>query len=196
MKNAALLLGIWLGIIVFAYSVAYLSGDRLPVVALPGDAEIVSRAHGLAVSLPPAWSYRAGDPADALVAPVAGVRVWALDVDAASADVALRMLWEAIDPCSSCERPSVLTIGPLGDGREGVLLLLGPDEDGNAGRATVVYVGESARVLFVQRAPGAELPARIEGDLARIEASFRGFEIEPSSPAVPADEALEPSPAV
>jgi len=101
--------------------------------------------------------------------------VWALDVEASTPDGALAAAWEAIDPCSSCQRPAVAASAPLADGREGVALTLGPDEEGRTGSALVVYVDDAARVLLVRQSPQAVLPARVESDLARMEASFHGL---------------------
>ena len=98
MKNAALLFGIWLGIVVFAYSVVYLPADRAPGVGLPGDVEVVSQVHGFSVPIPAAWSLRAGDAADVLVVPVAGLEVFALDAVASTPEAAVAAAWEAIDP--------------------------------------------------------------------------------------------------
>jgi hypothetical protein len=175
MKNAVLLFGIWLGIVVFAYSVVYLPAGRVPGVELPGDVEVVSQVHGFSLPIPAAWSLRAGDPADVLVVPVAGLEVFALDVVASTAEAAIASAWEAIDPCSSCERSPILSLVTLDDGRTGAAVTLGPDGEGRTGRAIVLFVGDSARVLFARLAPEAALPSRVAGDLERVLLQFRGL---------------------
>ncbi len=175
MKNAALLFGIWLGIVVFAYSVVYLPADRAPGVGLPGDVEVVSQVHGFSLPIPAAWSLRAGDAADVLVVPVAGLEVFALDAVASTPEAAVAAAWEAIDPCSSCERSALLSVTPLDDGRPGVAVALGPDGEGRTGRAVVLFVGDSARVLLVRQASEADLPARVANDLERVLVQFRGL---------------------
>lgn len=178
MKNAALLFGIWLGIVVFAYSVVYLPADRTPGVELPGDVEVVSQVHGFSLPIPAAWSFRAGEPADILVVPVAGLEVFALDVAASTPEEAVAAAWEAIDPCSSCERSPILSVTPLDDGRPGATVALGPDGESTTGRAVVLVVENSARVLLVRLAAGAALPARVANDLERVLIQFRGLPLE------------------
>lgn len=193
MKNAAVLFGMWLGIILFAYSVAYLSGDRAPGIELPGDAVVVRAPHGFSLALPPSWSLRAGDPADVLVSPIAGVEVWALDVPALTPDAALVAAWDVIDPCSACDRSPILAATALDDERDGVAVVLGADGEGRTGRAVVLLVADSARVLLVRLAAGAVLPARVLSDLAKIEASLRGMPAEAAAPRAEPEPAPVPS---
>ncbi|MEI6171071.1 MAG: hypothetical protein WCQ45_01135 [bacterium] len=64
----------------------------------------------------------------------------------------------------------------------GGVVSFAPDAEGRTGRAVVLLWGERARVLLVRFAPGLTLPARVESDLARIEAGFRVVEADPSLP--------------
>jgi len=182
MKNAALLVGIWIGIILFAYSVVYLHSDGLSGVTLPGDAETVDEQIGFALPVPVGWSVMTVDGVAALVSPIAGIEAWVLAVSAATVESALAAAWEDVDPCSSCERPGVLQAGPLLSGWEGAVVSFTADADGRTGRAVILLQGERARVLLVRFAPGLVLPARVESDLARIEAGFRIVEAEQSLP--------------
>jgi hypothetical protein len=182
MKNAALLVGIWIGIILFAYSVAYLQSGGLTGVALPGDAETINEQIGFALPLPVGWSVMAFDGGADLVSPIAGIEAWVLAVSEATVESALAAAWEDADPCSSCERPGALQSEPLSSGREGAVVSFAPDSDGRTGRAVILLQGERARVLLVRFAFGLTLPARVELDLARIEAGFRVVEAEPSLP--------------
>ena len=184
MKNAALLVGIWLGIILFAYSVVYLQADGPTQVTIAGDTETVDEESGFTLPVPLGWSLRAIDGAAEVTAPIAGVEAWALSVPASTVEGALAAAWEIIDPCSSCERPAVLETTPLSDGREGAVLALAPDADGRTGRAVVLLQGESARVLLIRLGAGTSLPERVDADLARIEVGFRAIEMggTPSEP--------------
>ncbi len=185
MKNAAWLVGIWVGIILFAYSVVYLPSDDATRVALPGDAEIIDEQNGFALPLPVGWSAAALRDTARVTAPVAGVEVWAMSVEAGTAETALAAAWERADPCSSCVRPVVLETGPLTAGRAGGVLSLDADAEGRTGRAVVLLEGERARVLLIRLARDDSLPARVVSDLGRIEAGFRAVEAlpEPSSDA-------------
>jgi hypothetical protein len=176
MKNAALLVGIWLGIIFFAYSVVYLQADGPAQVTMAGDTETIDEQNGFSLPLPLGWSLRAIDGAAELTAPISGVEAWALSVPAGTAEGALAAAWEVLDPCSSCQRPAVLETTPLSDGRQGVVLALASDADGRTGRAVVLLQGESARVLLIRLGAGISLPERVDADLARIEAGFRAIE--------------------
>jgi hypothetical protein len=183
MKNAALLVGIWIGIILFAYSVVYLQSDGLTGVTLPGDVDSVDEQIGFGLPLPVGWSVRTLDGVANLISPIAGIEAWALAVSEVTVERALAAAWEDVDPCSSCERPGVLRSEPLSSGREGAVVSFAPDVEGRTGRAVVLLWGERARVLLIRFAPGLTLPARVESDLARIETGFRIVEAEPSLPA-------------
>ncbi len=175
MKNALFLVGIWVGIILFAYSVVYLSGERQPVVTLTGDVEVTDGAHGIALPLPTGWTLKSTPRSAVLGAPISGIEAWGLTVPATSVDEALAQAWEVLDPCASCDRSPTLGAAPLSGGRDGAALELGPDGEGRTGRAVVLVLEESARVLLVRLAPGLDLPVRVEGDLSRILAGFRVF---------------------
>lgn len=191
MKNAALLVGIWIGIILFAYSVVYLQSDGLTGVTLPGDVDSVDEQIGFALPLPVGWSVRTLDGVADLVSPIAGIEAWVVAVSEATVESALATAWEDVDPCSSCERPGVLRSEPLPSGREGAVVSFAPDAEGRTGRAVVLLWGERARVLLIRFAPGLTLPARVESDLARIETGFRIVEAEPSLPAPIAEGATQ-----
>jgi hypothetical protein len=180
MKNAALLVGIWVGIILFAYSVVYLQSDGLTSVTLPGDAETLDERIGFALPLPVGWSLVAPDGVAHLVSPIAGIEAWVVAVSEATVEGALAAAWEEVDACSSCERPGVFQSAPPSSGREGAVVSFAPDAEGRTGRAVVLLQGERARILLLRFAPALTLPARVEADLARIEAGFRVVETEPS----------------
>jgi hypothetical protein len=180
MKNAALLVGIWVGIILFAYSVVYLQSDGLTRVTLPGDAETVDEQIGFALPLPVGWSLVALDGAASLVSPIAGIEAWVAAVSEVTVEGALAAAWEHLDPCSSCERPGVLRSESLPSGREGAVVTFAPDAEGRTGHAVVLLWGDRPRVLLIRFAPGLTMPARVELDLTRIEAGFRVVDAEPS----------------
>jgi hypothetical protein len=188
MKNALLLVGIWVGIILFAYAVVYLPGDRTPRVTLPGDVETADEIHGFSLPLPQGWSLRSTDAAAILVAPIAGIEAWALAVPGTTVDEVLSAAWETVDPCSSCERPLILESVPPGGGRDGAALVLGRDDQGRTGRVVVLLLGESARVFLIRLDSGVTLPARVADDLARMQAGFGALVPE----AAPVEAAPEP----
>lgn len=168
MKNAALLLGVWLGIILFAYSVVYLPGEA-PGVALARETEVIDARHAFTLPLPTGWAYRSGDAAAVLVAPVDGLEAWVLRVPVGPAEAVLAAAWEILDPCSSCERPAVMASAPLEDGRDGLSLDLGPDGEAWTGWALLLLAdADDALLLLVRQAPGTDLPARVAEGLARI----------------------------
>ncbi len=190
MKDAALLVGIWLGIILFAYSAVYLQEDGMTRVTLAGDAEAIDEQNGFRLPLPVGWSHASIDGGAALTAPVSGVEVWALDLAGQTAEDVLAVAWEILDPCSSCERSAILESAPLDDGRDGFVVTLAVDVEGRESHAVVLFQGETARVLLVRLAAGNSLPERVRADLVRIETGFRAIEtgtplVEPSAPAMP-----------
>jgi hypothetical protein len=185
MKNAALLLGIWVGIYLFAFSVAHLQSVDATHVALPIEAGAIYERNGLAFPLPVGWSVVTLGDAARLTAPIAGIEAWAVSVAGTTVEDALSEAWETVDPCSSCARPDVLRSAPLAVGREGAAIEFATDAEGRTGRAVVLLQGERARVLLTRQARGVSLPARVESDLQRIEVEFRIVESEPLPAAVP-----------
>ncbi|MEW5825993.1 MAG: hypothetical protein AB1778_04105 [Candidatus Bipolaricaulota bacterium] len=181
MKNALLLVGTWVGIILFAYAVAFLPAERAWIVSAAPDVVEVDAARGLAIAVPAGWSAREDGAAILLVSPISGVDVWALSVDSASSEEALAAAWETIDPCSSCERSPILETSASPNG-ERTSFALGPDGEGRTGRAVVLTMGAAARVLIIRRSPEASLPARVEADLGRIESGFRAVVSDGTTP--------------
>jgi hypothetical protein len=180
MKNAALLLGIWIGIYLFAFSVAHVRSVDVPRVPPPAGAEVVDERNGFAFPRPVGWSVVTADGVARLVAPIAGVEAWALSGAGTTAGEALAEAWEKIEPCSPCELPAVLQSDSLTAGREGAVLALEPDVEGRTNRVVVLLPGTRARVLLIRLADGVSLPARVESDLREIEAGFRAVEPAPA----------------
>jgi hypothetical protein len=191
MKNALFLVGIWVGIIFFAYGVVYLPPDRTMQVERAGDVETVDDLRGVAFPLPAGWAFRPTDVAGVFLPPVAGIEAWTVRVLAQTTDEALAAAWEAIDPCSSCAVPATLASMPLGGGRDGAVLDLAQDAEGRTARAVVLLLGDSARVFLSRRAADVELPARVEEGLARIETGLHAIESAPLDAA--ASTGLEPA---
>ncbi len=173
MKNALFLVGIWVGIILFAYAVVYLPGEPPSVVKWPGDVETVDATHGLALPLPIGWSFRQTDGYGILTAPIGGIEGWTVEAAGATVDEAASAAWEIVDPCSSCARPAVISSDPIGEG--GTRLTLGPDDEGRSGVAVVLLSGETSRVLLLRFAPNLDLPARVQAEIERIVAGFRAL---------------------
>jgi hypothetical protein len=169
-KNAALLLGVWVGIYLFAYSVAELQDVDMSAVALSADREALDESHGFALLLPLGWSVMTLDGVVHVIAPIAGIEAWAVSLSADSIEGAVAAAWDVVDPCSPCKRPATTRAEPLG---EGALLELGEDGEGRTGRAVVLLSGVEARVLLVRLASGIVLPARVASDLGRMAAGFR-----------------------
>lgn len=180
MKNAMLLVGTWLGILLFTYALVFLPGGRLPLIGPAADVDVVDESQGWTIPVPVGWYTRSIDAAHFLFSPVVGVDVWAVSVPATDAEEALSEAWDVVIPCSSCERSPITESSPAGSGREGVTFRLGPDGEGRTGLAVVLAAGDASRVLLVRWAPEAELPERVEGDLSRIVAGFRAL---PAAPA-------------
>jgi hypothetical protein len=187
MKNAVILVGTWVGIILFAYAVALWHDSEVTQVALPGDTRVADDVGGFSFPLPVGWMTRPLDGGVAIDAPVFGIEAWALSVPATTADSALAAAWDLLDPCSSCERPAILESGALSDGRRGAFVTLGADANGDTGEAVVLTGAQTARVLLVRLAPSVSLPQRVSDDLARIMAGFERLEVpEPTAGVAPA----------
>jgi len=183
MKNAVLLVGTWIGILLFAYALVYLPGDRLPLVEPAADVDVANESDGWAVPVPVGWRMRSAEAVHLLIPPVVGVDVWTLAVAATDPEEALSQAWEVVLPCSSCERSPIVEVSAAGGGREGATFRLGPDGEGRTGLAVVLVSIDGSRVLLVRRTTDATLPGRVEDDLLRIVAGFRALPIVPAEAA-------------
>jgi len=103
MKNALLLLSVWVGIIVAAYVIVYWDGavDASSPVALVRTATRTSylepQGRYLAV-VPPRWRVEAVEPALHLVGARDAINVWIAALDERDPERAILEAWETVDP--------------------------------------------------------------------------------------------------
>lgn len=102
MKNALFLVGLWVGIIVFAYGVVYWDGGPpdVPVLRRPAVSETIYDDPGglFRMAIPSGWRIEGTAPFVSVVAPNDEVRVVALSIADEDPMEAIRAVWEIVDP--------------------------------------------------------------------------------------------------
>ncbi len=173
MRNAVLLSGIWVGIILAAYAFVYSDGGSVDPKSLPvADETYMDELAGFEVPVPLGWVAQGGEGGLQLISPVRTVVGRVVAVHAVTIDEALAAAWEMVMPCVACERPPAPSIEPLveTDEHKRARAVYPPNTDGTTARAVVDLVGEAGAVLFIESGP--DTPGRIAQDLMRIEKGF------------------------
>lgn len=170
MRNALLLAGIWVTIILVAYAVAFLP-DRGPSGFVAVDRAFASGT--LEFPVPAGWSVLETDYGAVIASPVSGVEGWAVAAEGDTPEAALADAWTKIDPCPSCGRPVVESFAAdtSWTGQTRATFAYAPGGDG--GRMHGVILGSSPQwgVLLVKTDTDS-IPGRVSADLGRIEEGF------------------------
>jgi hypothetical protein len=181
MRNALLLAGIWVAIILIAYAVAYMP-DRGPSGFVAVDRAFESATLGFPV--PAGWSALETDYGAVIASPVSAVEGWAVAAKGETPEAALADAWTKIDPCPSCGRPVAESFAAETSwtGRVRATFTYAPGSDG--GRVHGVVLGSAPQwgVLLIKTSTDS-IPQRVSADLGRIE---EGFSVEPPA-AAPAE---------
>jgi len=152
MRNALLLLTIWLGILFAAYAVVYLDGDQDPFVATvtpePADAIYMESAGRFGVVFPPTWQIEETGTQVILSDPERDVDVAFYFVEASVPEAALI---DALDILKADENPDVLAVEELDAGSSVLraVRMVGPEEDGRASYAIAYQLAEETLVVLV-----------------------------------------------
>ncbi|MCX6094573.1 MAG: hypothetical protein NTY63_07135 [Candidatus Bipolaricaulota bacterium] len=182
MRNAVLLAGIWVTIILIAYAVAFLP-DRAPSGFVAVDRTFASGT--LEFPVPAGWSVLETDYGAAIASPVSAVEGWAVAAEGDTPEAALADAWAKIDPCPSCARPVaepfVAETSWTGQTRATFTYASGD----NGGRVHGVVLGSAPQwgVLLIETGTDP-IRQRVSADLDRIE---EGFSVETPS-AAPVEE--------
>jgi hypothetical protein len=173
MKNAVLLAGMWVGIILIAYAIAYVDTTGPAVPVLRGDLLHEDVQGRFVVPVPVGWAVQTESYGMQLVPPVTGLEVWAVGVSADTPEEALDAAFDLVDPCPPCERGETTTVDTEGgDGVTRTSFALGPDNEGRTVSAEVVSRDGESAVLIVRTAESATIPDRVTKDLQRIRDGF------------------------
>ena len=117
MKNAMLLLGIWVGIILTAYGLVYWGGDVGTSADALMSASLYVDANGaFEVPVPVGWWVDETESGAVLHGPLQEITVWAASSRELGAFQVLGLAWESIAPCRS---PFFRITDSLSDGVSG-----------------------------------------------------------------------------
>ncbi len=173
MKNALLLLSVWVGIIVAAYAMVY--WDRgveqpLPISVLePADATYIDPDGRFSLVVPPAWDLEEMETLVLLTDPSGEIEVRIFSVEQEIPEVALLLALGIIDADPASEAVAVEEISPVGATERAVKITGPADEDETSYGLAYLYEGES--IVLLVRGDKKALENRTE-DLGRIEAGI------------------------
>ncbi len=173
MKNALLLLSIWVGIIVAAYAMVY--WDRgieqpLPIsVFEPADSTYVDPNGRFSLVVPSAWDLEEMETFVLLTDPSGEIEVRIFSVEQEIPEAALLLALGIIDADPASEAVAVEEISPVGAAERAVKISGPADEDETSYGLAYLYEGES--VVLLVRGDEKALEHRAE-DLGRIEAGI------------------------
>ncbi len=187
MRNAVLLAGIWVTIILIAYAVAFLP-DRGPSGFVAVDRAFTSGT--LEFPVPAGWSVLETDYGAVIASPVSAVEGWAVAADGETPEAALADAWTKIDPCPSCTRPVAesFTVETSWTGQTRATFTYALGNDGGRVHGVVLGFAPQWGVLLIETGTDP-IPQRVSADLGRIE---EGFSVEAPA-AAPAEAQPEPA---
>jgi hypothetical protein len=183
MKNAMILLGLWVGIILVAYAIVFV-GEEGPTPAQQALLErlaertIVDSEGRFQFEAPPGWRVSREEYGVHLVDPMEEIEVWIAIVDDMAAPRAIRIACEWVEPCAGGDLESFEELTPPAFAEREVRLTYATgDEDALSYGIGLVRVGET--VVLLVRGDAAACEARA-GDLARIEETLTAPALVPS----------------
>ena len=174
MKNALLLLSVWVGIIVAAYAMVY--WDRgieqpLPISVLePAGTTYVDPNGRFSLVVPAAWDLEEMGTLVLLTDPSGAIEVTIFSVEQEVPEAALLLALGIIDADPASEAMAVEEISPAG-ATERAVKIWGP-ADGDETSYGLAYLYEGESTVLLVRGDGKALESRAE-DLAFIEAGIR-----------------------
>lgn len=186
MKNALILLSVWVGIIVAAYALVY--SDRgveqpLPISILEShEGAYVDPGDRFSLAIPPGWDLEETGVSVLLTDPSGEIEVTGFAVEEPVPEAALLLALGITNAEPGSEAVAVEEIRLAGASERAVKISGPADEDGTSYGLAYLYEGES--IVLLVRGSEEALGARAE-DLERIEA---GIEI-PAAEAAPVQEA-------
>jgi len=172
MKNALLLLSIWVGILVAAYALVYWDGAEAPIVvaaAAPQDVAYADPQGRFSLTYPPSWEISEDGESVSLMDPSGRIEVTAHASEEEVPEVALLHALGMLDQEGGEDPPLVREIPPVGQSERGVKMLAPKAEAGGGYGLAYAYDGWTLVVLV--RGPDLAVGGAA-GDLARIEAGI------------------------
>lgn len=170
MKNALLLLSVWVGIIVAAYAMVY--WDRgieqpLPISALePADSTYVDPDGRFSLVVPSAWDLEETETLVRLTDPSGKIEVTAFAVEESIPEAALLFALGIIDADPASDTVAVEGIPPAGASERAVKIAV--PASGNEVSYGLAYLYDGESVVFLVRGDGKALEDRVQ-DLELIE---------------------------
>lgn len=173
MKNALLLLSVWVGIIVAAYAMVYWDPgieQPLPISVLePADSTYVDPNGRFSLVVPSAWDLEEMETLVLLTDPSGEIEVTIFSVEQEIPEAALLLALGIIDADPASEAVAVEEISPAGATERAVKIAGPADEDETSYGLAYLYEGES--IVLLVRGDKKALENRTE-DLGRIEAGI------------------------
>jgi hypothetical protein len=155
MRNALLLAGIWVAIVLIAYAVAYLP-DRGPSEFIAVDRVFAPVGGALQFPVPAGWTVVETEFGAEIASPVS----------------ALADAWGKIDPCPSCTSPVVESFdAQTWDGQTRGTFTYASRDDGSRVHGVVLGSAPQWGVLLFETGSGL-IPQRVSADLGRMEDGF------------------------
>lgn len=203
MKNAMILVGLWVGIILAAYALVYVDGGgptpgQLALLELRAERTYIEAEGRFQIDLPPGWRVEEDEDAVHLVGPTEQIEAWILAVGSMDGEQAIRTACERVYPCPGNEITSTEELPPPAFATRKVRFAFAT-EDENIFLSGVGFESTQETVVLLVRVDLAADEQRI-AELAEIEESLAvpgvGAPAETLEPAVetPAvEEAAEPS---
>lgn len=119
MRNAVILAGLWVGIILTAFSLVYLGGEspapaQLALVERLAERTYVDPAGQFQFEKPPGWRAAEEDGLIHAVGPLERIEAWILYVEGADTEQAIQVACEFIDPCPGKEIESIESLDAPG----------------------------------------------------------------------------------
>lgn len=171
MRNALLLAGIWVAIVLIAYAVAYLP-DRGPSEFIAVDRAFATVGGALEFPVPAGWTVVETEYGAEITSPVSALKGWALVAKGDTPEAALANAWGKIDPCPSCTSPVLETFDvQMWDGQIRGTFTYAPRDDGSWVHGVVLGSAPQWGVLLFETGSGL-MPQRVPADLGRMESGF------------------------
>jgi len=175
MRNAMILLGLWVGIILTAYAIVFVDGGgptpaQLALAERLAERTVVDSEGRFQFEAPPGWRVNREEYGVHLVDPLEKVEAWIAVVDDMAAPRAIRVTCEWVDPCVKDAPETFEELAPPAFAERKVRLTYETGDDGVLSYGIgFVLVGET--VVFLVRGDAATCEACAD-ELARIEATL------------------------
>jgi hypothetical protein len=175
MKNALVLVGLWIGIILTAYTLVYWNNEALSPAQLALFERLADRTYldatgRFEVELLPGWRAESVDYGVRLIDPVERIEAWVLAVDETAGTEAIDLAWEIADPCFDMESVAFEELPTEGPGEASVKITY-VAEDQNLDAYGVAHVALSGSIVTLVRGD-RDVWERRADELKAIEASL------------------------